>query len=184
MNRSRLALPVVALFVLTIVSGCTLSEKSKTVLPTVTSIPVATVVPTTVPTVVAELHTIDGDLLIQPGYHYEGFDDQTCVSGCGQDGAPCTGMGPYSDLRTGTQITVRDDGGKLIAVGALELGSLELWPEAIYWGRCRLPLEISDVPDALFYTISVGSRPGITFTHAQLVSTNWRVSLTLGEPDW
>jgi hypothetical protein len=148
-----------------LLSACSF-QKSNTSAPAAPTSTIA--IPTA--TAVAQTHEIIGSLLIEPGYHY--------------DGEPCAGQDGYSDIHAGTQITVKDASGQIIALGQLQGGKIEANPAAVYWGRCRLTVVVEQVPDSAFYTFSIGNRPGVTFSRDDLVNGAWGVQLSIGQPDW
>lgn len=90
-------------------------------------------------------------------------------------GRPSTGgmIGSgYSDLAPGTDVTVRNEKGDIIAIGDLEVGQ---------WERraCRLSFTVSDVPSARFYEIEVGRRGAQRYSSEHVEAPGFRVDLTL-----
>lgn len=84
----------------------------------------------------------------------------------------CRGEGGYSDIAGGTQVTVSDDTGTVIAVGALAPG----------WGSvhsCILPFTVHDVPAGHeFYQVEVSHRGKIKFREEE--AKNGLPTLSLG----
>ena len=90
--------------------------------------------------------------------------------------AKCTRTDPYPDVHTGTQVTVTDESGKVVALDTLGYGGAD----EIFGGyatRCNYSLVI-DVPEgSQFYGIEVAHRGVTRFSRADLDEI---VSLTLG----
>ncbi|MEW1602127.1 hypothetical protein [Streptomyces sp. NPDC093808] len=77
-------------------------------------------------------------------------------------GAPCTGTDGYSDIDFGTQVSVTDAAGTLVAKGSLGLG------EKTELG-CEFPFTVDDItPGSKFYTVEVSHRGGLTQTEDEL----------------
>lgn len=73
----------------------------------------------------------------------------------------CWGSGGYGDLKQGTQITVTDAGGKVIALGQLGAGRMS-------GTACVLPF-VLDVPAGHdFYGVEVGHRGVVRYTSDQM----------------
>lgn len=78
----------------------------------------------------------------------------------------CTSLG-YSDIGTGTQVTVTDESGTVLGIG--DLGQQ---------GQCRWSFLVLNVPAGhRFYGVGIGRRGTIQYTEAQLRAG---VSLSLG----
>jgi hypothetical protein len=88
------------------------------------------------------------------------------------DGGSCVTDGGYADVRVGAQVTIKDAGGVVIAVGALDVGhtsdvqslpkfnsdtaTIENVPQAT---QCVFGFSVADVPeDMSFYAIEVSHR--------------------------
>jgi hypothetical protein len=124
-------------------------------------------------TAAGETHTITGYFTVR----------QQGINFLGQ----CTGSGGYDDIQAGTQVTVRDAGGQIIAVGSLgpgvahdDMGTPMTSDDPIESPMCVFPILVRDVPDSDFYAIEVSHRGELTFTRAELESLNWEVRFSLG----
>ena len=88
-------------------------------------------------------------------------------------GDACSGDGGYSDIRNGTQVTVRDEDGTLLATGELTNSS--------YTGlACEFSFLIADLPSVSFYVVEVANRGEIAYSAAELEEAGWAVRLQLG----
>jgi hypothetical protein len=85
-------------------------------------------------------------------------------------GSPCDADSGYEDIRAGTQVVIADDGGKTLALGTLDDGTLGGQPgDEILELRCSFPFEVLGVPTGHpFYRVSVGRRGGQQYTAADL----------------
>lgn len=118
-------------------------------------------------------HTINGSLTI--------FATRS-GSGRGIDvlaGNRCQGTGGYSDLRIGSNVTVRDGAGTIVAVSKLEDG--QFTAGSVGEGTCRLPFTISGVPEMPFYSIEIGRRSGYSISLDQLLQAGWTLDLSIGD---
>lgn len=99
----------------------------------------------------------------------------------GTAGRPCSGSGGYDDIRTGAQVNVRNDKGRVLAVGQLGAGvavsaGATQYPTFMY---CEFPFS-ARVPEAKFYAIEVSHRGANTYSLKDMKRSRWRVTLTLG----
>ncbi|MFI1562320.1 hypothetical protein ACH4ZX_04505 [Streptomyces sp. NPDC020490] len=94
--------------------------------------------------------------------------------GAGLDaGELCSGTGGYSDIGFGTQVTVTDADGTLVAMGSLGLG------EKTEQG-CEFPFTVDDItPGSKFYTVEISHRGGLTQTEEELRAGG--LAFTLGD---
>jgi hypothetical protein len=88
----------------------------------------------------------------------------------------CVGSGGFSDFAPGRSVDIRDEGGAVIASGALQVGS------SIGLTGCRLPFTIVGLPPAPAYTIAVGGAT-LRYTREQLESLDWNIELEFGVKD-
>lgn len=87
----------------------------------------------------------------------------------------CEGDGGYSDIGSGTPVTLKDETGRLV-------GSDTLYPNTPSSGQCTWTIRMDDVPSDLeFYVAEVGSRGEISYSRDQLVSENFTIGLYLGD---
>jgi hypothetical protein len=78
----------------------------------------------------------------------------------------CSGFG-YSDIRSGTEVTLTDDAGKVISVGHL-----------VSTGSCTWDFTLPDVPPGgKFYGVTISHRGTLHYTEAQLRAN---IHLSLG----
>jgi hypothetical protein len=90
------------------------------------------------------------------------------------DGASCSGVGGYDDIRAGTPVSVRDGAGGILAAGTLRSGYVEGL-------RCVFTFELIGVDRSDVYTFEVGRRGELTYSHAELAADGWHVDLYLGD---
>lgn len=84
--------------------------------------------------------------------------------GLGERG--CAGTGGYSDMRAGTQVTVTDPAGTVVAVGQLGVGDRRGDTTGT---RCAFPFEVAGVPGGhAFYGVEVSRRGRLQYTEAQV----------------
>jgi hypothetical protein len=85
----------------------------------------------------------------------------------------CAGTGGYADIRSGTNVVLKDGDGKLLATGSLgnPTGS---------GSQCTFTYTLKNVPDSPFYTIEVGSRGDLSYSLEEMRGKAWSIDLTLG----
>lgn len=93
--------------------------------------------------------TVKGDVLTR-GSNTVG-NVQTGV-GYATAGATCNGYAGFSDLTSGSPVTVYDATGKIVALGKLADGTS---PDGV---SCLFPFSVADVPDGQFYSVEVSHR--------------------------
>ena len=86
----------------------------------------------------------------------------------------CTGTGGYDDIHAGTQVTIRDQSGKLLATGLLDGGT----PQGLE--ACVFTFTIDHLPSSDFYQVEVSHRGEISYSRSDLEHADWHVDLTLG----
>ena len=128
-------------------------------------------------------NTLNGVLMVSD-YGVEGCGDgslsskmevdllRALMDGQSDDCAEGPGGG-YSDIYAGARVTVRDGAGVTIAAGELAGGTRTL-------AGVVFKLSVEDVPDVDFYEVTVSTRDGMGYSHADLVKAEWSVALSLG----
>ncbi|MFJ2733449.1 hypothetical protein [Streptomyces sp. NPDC087317] len=103
-------------------------------------------------------------------------DGTLTVAGVGaglDSGELCSGTGGYSDIDFGTQVTITDAAGTLVAVGSLGLG------QKTEQG-CEFPFTVDDItPGSKFYTVEVSHRGGLSKAEDELRTGS--LAFTLGD---
>jgi hypothetical protein len=80
--------------------------------------------------------------------------------------------GGYSDLAAGTDVSVLDGSGQLIATAVLTGGTLSS-------AGCAFNFSVV-LPSSPFYQVQVANRGAIRYSEAQLTSDGWSLALSLG----
>jgi predicted porin len=97
------------------------------------------------------------------------------------DQGACWGTGGYDDIENGLRVVVTDGSGETLATGQLANATYvqnETYP---ILGECRFDIEMgTPLPNADFYTVSVGRRGETTYSHEELADEGWNVAYTLG----
>jgi hypothetical protein len=87
-------------------------------------------------------------------------------------GYTCAGQGGYSDIGPGTEVTVMDGSGKLMAKGAIDSSYNQSGP-------CMLTFKVFDVPGgAKFYKVHVSHRGEMSYTESEAKAG---IAVTLGD---
>jgi hypothetical protein len=96
-----------------------------------------------------------------------------------QPGAPGCGVDDgYDDIRTGAQVTVTDEAGKVVALGNLLGGTLAAEDGTMYvLAKCRFPFTLEVPAGATFYGIEVANRGVVRYEPKALERY---LTLTLG----
>lgn len=109
----------------------------------------------------------------------------------GTEGGDCVTDGGFSDISSGTDVTVTNESGKIVALGKLDAGhtsavqvlptfnpdtvKIEQVPQAT---KCVFGFSVARVPEGEnFYSIEMGRRSALRYTRSDLASP---LSLTLG----
>lgn len=97
----------------------------------------------------------------------ERYDGQPCDSFRGVSDKKLSQ--DFSDIAAGAQVIVKDESGATVAISTLEPGTLVKDPSGEGLS-CKLSFQLTEVPDADFYAIHVGSasRPDAQFTKADM----------------
>jgi hypothetical protein len=107
-------------------------------------------------------HTINGTQKV--------YDYNTTLN----DGTSCDAQGGYSDVGEGALVTVTDADGTEVATGRLGSGVVDGY-------ACVFSYSVSDVPDSSSYGVKVGHRNVVEFTRADMESSGWAPTVTLGQ---
>lgn len=91
------------------------------------------------------------------------------------DGSTDDNGSGYDDLSAGSQVTVKNGSGHIVAIGTLRTGR-----SSQSGFECTMPLKVNSVPKASFYQINIGHRGAIDYSYKQMQRKGWRVSLTIG----
>jgi hypothetical protein len=85
----------------------------------------------------------------------------------------------YQDWTIGSQVSLEDQSGEVVGVGAISEGELD------QRGGCLLRFSISDVRDADFYQLKSSSaqRAPMIVSRDDLVASQWHLDLELGDQD-
>lgn len=83
----------------------------------------------------------------------------------------CYGVGNYDGLQGGTQVTVSDANGKIVAVGELDTGTTDGQSD------CSLHFAVTDVPEGVGpYGVTIGRLTPLHYAEGS--TTNLRISVT------
>lgn len=144
-----------------------------------TTVPETTTAPTTT---AAPVNTIRGSFELFDSEIFGGWDT-------------CSGTGGYDDIGSGMRVTVRSGDGTVLGVGDTrqvrppDLKSDDEWlssiaeearEDAAADRSCVVVFEVPDVPVSDFYSIEVGSRGELTYSHAEMEADEWIVALSIG----
>ena len=99
----------------------------------------------------------------------------TLFDSTGGTSTNCYGRGGYSDIESGVAVTVKDGFGTILATGSLGNGQ-----RSAAGGSCRFPFRIRDVKQSDFYSIEVGRRGSLSYSHSEMLANNWEVAFSLG----
>jgi hypothetical protein len=116
---------------------------------------------------------------LAPATHSIGGMMTLTTAGLVTSGTQCSGKDGFDDMRSGTQVLVKESSGKVIAQGALRGGS---HPAGAKYASviCEFPFTVDNVPDSDFYLISVGKRGEISHTRHEMEASGWTAGFTLG----
>ena len=89
-------------------------------------------------------------------------------------GSSCYTSGGYSDISSGTNVTVKNGEGKLLVISDLS--------EGVTAGSysCRFDFEL-ELPSSEFYSFDIGNRDEVNYSKADLESRDWTLDLSLGD---
>jgi len=85
----------------------------------------------------------------------------------------CEGIGGYSDIRSGTGVTLKDGGGKVLATSFLDSVSGTS-------NSCVFKVSLASVPEVPFYTVEISHRGQLSYSLADMKTQDWSLDLTLG----
>lgn len=112
----------------------------------------------------------------------------------------CSGTGGYSDFGHGMPVTVRNEDGRTIGTSSTRNAPLGTLAERLAMNKevsdaqaarrslrniegqgCMVIFEV-EVDQSEFYEVEVGRRGEITYSHEDLLESDWYVELSLGDP--
>jgi hypothetical protein len=87
----------------------------------------------------------------------------------------CVGTGGYDDISEGTNVVVKDQGGRILGSGSMDAGTST---DSV---TCSYTFTVPNVrQDQQQYTLEISHRGGITQSESQLQAAGWSFSVTLG----
>lgn len=98
-----------------------------------------------------------------------------------REAGDCQGTGGYDDIGAGVQVTVRDEGDKIIGTGRLAAVPPTSNTPAEVHRTCRYSFTVAGLPDTTFYSVEVSRRGAVTYSRAELEGRGWKAELTLGD---
>ena len=87
----------------------------------------------------------------------------------------CYGTGGFSDIAQGLAVTVRNESGTILGTSRLGAGSRN-----VSGNRCEFTFVVRGIPKSAFYSVEVGRRGELTYSHSEMVQKSWRVTASLG----
>lgn len=119
--------------------------------------------------------TISGVLILR------GEDDIVVAD----DRTTCIGTRGFDDVRHGVEVVVRDGKNEVLARSELGTGEVtvkglgESFGERPSAKECTFTFRVTNVPDASFYTIAIGTRGELTYSRSDLITRKWRIEFVL-----
>jgi len=90
------------------------------------------------------------------------------------NGSSCYTSGGYSDVNSGTNVTVKNGDGKLLGVTDLSSGV------TVGSYMCKFSFEL-EVSKSDFYSFDIGNRDEVSYAKEELEDKGWNLELTLGD---
>jgi hypothetical protein len=90
------------------------------------------------------------------------------------NGSSCYTSGGYSDVNSGTNVTVKNGDGKLLGVTDLSSGV------TVGSYMCKFSFEL-EVSKSDFYSFDIGNRDEVSYSKEELEDKGWNLELTLGD---
>ena len=90
------------------------------------------------------------------------------------NGSYCYTTGGYSDVNSGTNVTVKNGEGKLLGITDLSSG------ETAGSYSCKFSFEM-EVANSEFYSFDIGNRDEVSYSKDELEAKGWSLDLTLGD---
>ena len=120
--------------------------------------------------------TLSGTMTLGPDHGFKS-------DGTPREGDECWGAYGKDDIRAGAEVTVKDGADNTLAFGRLDPGIVEL---VVVRGAknpkyCVFSFELTDVPEADFYSIEVGGRGDLSYSYDELEAMGWTVAFELEE---
>lgn len=107
---------------------------------------------------------VTGAMLVTPDYRQLWRDAGGKTDGASIEGKGCRGGRGYDDITAGSQVAVRDGGGKVVAVGQLNAG-IARTIKGGGMANCSFALTVPGVPTgSTFYSVEVAHRGQVQFT--------------------
>jgi len=108
-------------------------------------------------------HTVTGTLRVVVSHSSYASPDCSALSG------------GFSDIAAGTQVIVKDDGGKIVGTGQLKNEGVRNSST-----ECEYSFSVGPVPDRPFYSVEVSHRGAQTYSLDQMKAQGWKIQLSLG----
>ena len=98
------------------------------------------------------------------------------------DEGTCKGKSGYSDIKEGTNVTVKGNSNGTTSSGSLSNDGYDLVSTSSREIKCNFYSNIYLVPnDPVGYAIEVGNRGEVSFSNLDLISTSWEAAVNLGK---
>ena len=99
-------------------------------------------------------------------------------------GGECRGTGAYEDLRSGVPVVVRNDRDEQVGTGTLRArpaptsadGTVPLAERR----RCVWEFAVPNLGAEAVYSVAIGNRGAVAYTHDELDKAGWTVQISLG----
>jgi hypothetical protein len=98
------------------------------------------------------------------GYDFDGANEMNATT--------CWGVGGYSDIREGLQVIIRDGSSQILASTVLVFEDLQF--------RCLFSWRAQNIKVSDFYSVEIGRRGELVYSHSDLVAMGFRVNASLG----
>jgi hypothetical protein len=110
---------------------------------------------------------VTGSMLISPDYTQLWSDTGGQKDSASIAGKQCRGGAGYDDIAAGSQVTIRNGDGKVVAVGSLDSGITQVIGDSgeVGLANCSFALTVDRVPQgSKFYSVEVAHRGQVQFT--------------------
>jgi len=112
----------------------------------------------------AESHTVTGSIELH-----------SSSSSYLSEGESCSGVGGYSDMNEGAQVTLRNGKDESLAIGQLGSGVYDSTSRA-----CVFKYTLTNVPKEDFYRVQVSHRGELEYSYDDMQANGWDIQSTLG----